>query len=76
MCLVILIYSAFKCVVDLSHQSREHRCFAILYGTVEFVQYSQGWSVRNQVTGLTTLISEIEVEIGETTTLISKFQKL
>ena len=30
----------------------------------------------DQVNGLTTLISEIEVEIGETTTLISKFQKL
>ena len=38
--------------------------------------YSQGWSVRNQVTGLTTLISEIEDEIGETITLISKIQKL
>ena len=30
---------------------------------------------RNQVNGLTTLISEIEPGIGETITLVSKFQK-
>ena len=39
------------------------------------VPYSKGWRVRNQVSAATTLISEIELEITQTTTMISIFQK-
>ena len=37
--------------------------------------YREGWRVRNQVSAATTLISEIELEITQTTTMISIFQK-